>query len=506
MRRVVSLFLPNWPVDRLRRQLGTDAPPPDRPLVLTGRIGRKRVVTACNAAAAASGARVGMAATQVQALIPGLGVRDADPDGDAHALDRLALWAMLRYAPICQADPPDGLAIDITGAAHLKGGEPALLRDLTARLQRVGVTSRGVIAPTLGAAHAVARYRGDLHLVADGGIDTALAPLPLEALRLPADLPSGLRRMGFERIGDIAHRPRAPLQLRFGAELGRRLDQAYGGAVEPLVPVEAPETPSVERVFAEPIGAPETLARYAGALAEALCTLMETRGLGARRLDWLCYRVDNRIEATRVGLTQPVRDVRRLARLLADRIETIDPGFGIERMTLTASAVEPLDWRPATVRLGAEPAPDVSMLIDTLANRIGADRLYRLAPVESDVPERSTRKVAPLAAPTGAAWTPDWPRPTRLFRRPEPIETMALLPDNPPTHFTWRGVRRRIRRADGPERIFGEWGRRDAEMWAVRDYFQVEDDAGERFWLFRAGDGEDTTTGSQAWFIHGRFG
>ena len=506
MRRVVSLFLPNWPVDRLRRRLGADAPPPEHPLVLTGRIGRRRVVTACNAAAAGSGARVGMAATQAQALIPGLDVRDADPHGDAEALDRLALWAMHRYAPVCQADPPDGLAIDVTGAAHLQGGEPGLLRDLATRLQGVGVTSRGVIGPTLGAAHAVARFRADQSLIADDGVDAALSPLPLEALRLPADLPVGLRRMGFERIGDVAHRPRAPLQLRFGAELSRRLDQAYGRSGEPLIPVEAPEMPRVERVFAEPIGAPETLARYAGALVEALCGQLETRGLGARQLDWLCYRVDNRIEAVRVGFAQPVRDVRRLTRLLTDKIETIAPGFGIDRMTLAASATEPLNWRPAAARLGAETAPDVSMLVDTLANRIGADRLYRLSPVESDVPERSTRKVAPLSAPTGGAWAPDLPRPPRLFRKPEPIETIALLPDNPPTHFTWRGVRRRIRRADGPERIFGEWGRRDAEMWAVRDYFQVEDEAGERFWLFRAGDGEDATTGSQAWFIHGRFG
>ncbi|PZU72471.1 MAG: nucleotidyltransferase [Brevundimonas sp.] len=506
MRRVVSLFLPNWPVDRLRRRLGADAPPPDRPLVLTGRVGRRRVVTACNAAAAASGARIGMAATQAQALIPDLDLRDADPNGDADALDRLAVWAMRRYAPVCQADPPGGLAIDITGAAHLKGGETALLGDLTARLQRVGVRARAAVAPTYGAAHAVARFRRDLDVVGEFAIDAALAPLPLEALRLPAELPAALRRMGFERIGDLAHRPRAPLQLRFGAELGRRLDQAYGRAAEPLIPVEAPETPRVEQVFAEPIGAPETLARYAGVLAAALCGLLEARGLGVRRLDWLCHRVDNRIEAVRVGLAGPVRDTRRLTRLLTDRIETIEPGFGIERMTLAASAAEPLDWRPAAGRLGEPAMPDVSGLIDTLSNRIGAERLYRLAPVESDVPERSMRKLAPLAAPTGKAWSPDWPRPARLFRRPEPIETLALLPDNPPTHFTWRGVRRRIRRADGPERIFGEWGRRDAEMWAVRDYFQVEDEAGERFWLFRAGDGEDAATGSQAWFIHGQFG
>jgi protein ImuB len=259
-------------------------------------------------------------------------------------------------------------------------------------------------------------------------------------------------------------------------------------------------------VFAEPIGAPETLARYSACLADGLCDVLEARGLGARRLDWFCLRVDHRIEAVRIGLARPARDARRLTRLLTDKIETIDPGFGIERMILAASATEPLDWRPAAERLGAEATPDVSVLIDTLANRIGADRLYRLALVESDVPERSTRKVAPLAAPTDRNWTPDWPRPTRLFARPEPIQTLALLPDNPPTHFTWRGVRRRILRADGPERIFGEWGRRDAEMRAVRDYFQVEDEAGERFWLFRAGDGEDTATGSQNWFIHGRFG
>lgn len=446
-----------------------------------------------------------MATTQAQALIADLDVRDADPAGDADALDRLALWAMHRYAPVCQSDPPDGLAIDITGAAHLKGGETALLRDLVTRLRHVGVSGRGVVAPTYGAAHAAARFRTELQIIHDDGIDAVLASLPLEALRLPADLPTGLRRMGFERIGDISHRPRAPLQLRFGAELGRRLDQAYGRSGEPLIPVEAPETPRVERVFAEPIGASETLARYAAALVEALCSTLEARGLGARRLDWLCFRVDNRIEAVRVGLAQPVRDIGRLTRLLMDRIETIEPGFGIERMTLAASSAEPLNWRPAAARLGAEPEPDVSILVDTLANRIGADRLYRLAPVESDVPERSIRKVAPLSAPTGLGWVPEWPRPARLFSRPEPIETMALLPDNPPTHFTWRGVRRRIRRADGPERIFGEWGRRDAEMWAVRDYFQVEDDAGERFWLFRAGDGEDASTGSQAWFIHGRF-
>jgi protein ImuB len=294
--------------------------------------------------------------------------------------------------------------------------------------------------------------------------------------------------------------------LRFGPEVARRLDQAFGRVSEPITPVVPPELIRVRRAFAEPIGAAETIARYVGQLVAELCAELESRGLGARRLDLVCHRVDNRIEAVRLGTAKPVRDVKRLTRLVCDKIETVDPGFGIELMTLAAPIAEPLGYRPAAGSLTESPEPDVSGLIDTLANRVGFEKLYRLAAVESDVPERSTRKVAPLAAPTKVRWPRHWPRPTRLFKPPEPIETVALLPDHPPVNFTWRGVRRRVSRADGPERIYGEWRRRDAETWAVRDYFQVEDDAGERFWLFRAGDGEDPATGPQRWFIHGKFG
>lgn len=447
-----------------------------------------------------------MAATQAHALVPGLVPHDADPQGDAEALDRLALWALHHHAPVCAADAPDGLAIDATGAAHLKGGERALLDDLVSRLAAAGLSARAVVAPTYGAAHAVARYRPDGEIVADDAIGRAIGPLPLAALRLSADLVAGLRRMGFDTVAEVERQPRAPLSLRFGPEVGRRLDQAYGRTFEPIIPAIAPDIVRSERTFAEPIGAPETIARFVAELVADLCAGLETRGRGARRLDLLCHRVDNRIEAIRIATARPVRDVRRLTRLLSDKIETIAPGFGIERMTLTAPTAEPLDWRPTATCLTDAAVADVSGLIDTLSNRVGAGRLYRLSSVESDVPERSVRKIAPLATPTHARWNPDWPRPARLFRPPEPIETMALLPDQPPTHFTWRGIRRRIRRADGPERIHGEWARGDAEMWAVRDYFQVEDEAGERFWLFRAGDGESHATGSQAWFIHGKFG
>ena len=177
--------------------------------------------------------------------------------------------------------------------------------------------------------------------------------------------------------------------------------------------------------------------------------------------------------------------MKRLTRLLCDRIETIDPGFGIEVMTLAATIAEPLVRQADRHRRWSRRRRPTSPILSISSPTASASaRVYRAAPVASDVPERSVCRVAPLAPETGASWPGHWPRPARLLRQPEPIETVALLPDHPPVSFTWRGVRRRVRRADGPERVFGEWWKRDAELVAVRDYFRVEDEAGERYWIY----------------------
>jgi protein ImuB len=507
MRRVVSLYLPTWPTDRLRRSLGKLAPPADVPVVMVGRSGRKRLVLAADAAAQALRLYPGMAVTQARALCAELIAHDADPQGDAEALDRLALWALRLYAPIVAADPPAGLVIDASGAAHLFGGEDALLADMVARLATAGFSARAAIAGTWGAAHALARFiHQPTTMVPSDQSGRAIAHLPTWALRLPDGMPDALGKMGIDTVGEIEAKPRAPLALRFGPELTRRLDQAYGRTSEPIEPVEAPELIQVRRMFPEPIGAPETLARYTLQLVEALCEALEAKGLGARTLDMRFHRVDNRIEVIRVGMAKPVRDIKRLTRLLCDKLETVDPGFGVETMVLAAPMAEALTWKPVATDLAEAPTPDVADLVDTLVNRLGSGRLYRAAPAQSDVPERSVRRIEPTAAPAGETWPAHWPRPTRLLSRPERIETLALMPDQPPTAFTWRGVRRRVKRADGPERIFGEWWRRDGEMDAVRDYFQLEDEAGERFWVFRRGDGEQPATGDLTWFLHGLFG
>ncbi|MCX8999697.1 DNA polymerase Y family protein [Rhizobiaceae bacterium BDR2-2] len=506
MMRVVSLYLPRWPTDRLRRQSGDAMLPADKPLVLIGRDGRRRAVTAIDAQAQALGLSVGMALAKAQALVPGLVVMDADKRGDEAALERLALWA-LRFSPIVMADPPDGLVIDTTGADHLHGGEAVMLTAMVQRFAAAGIEARAAIADTRGAAHAFARFIDKATVVVPSGQTVPLLRrLPLAALRLDARTVAGLRTLGFERIGDLLDQPRAPLTLRFGPDIGRRIDEALGQSAEPIEPVRSPELPQARRVFGEPIGAPETIGRFIGRLVAALCADLETRGLGARRLDLLFTRVDASMQAMRVGLAQPVRDARRLNRLLCDRIEKVDPGFGIETMTLVASATEALEHRQTISSLIEEAEPDVSDLVDVLANRVGECRIYRYAPVASDVPERSAVRVPALSPQTGSGWSGAWPRPPRLLPRPEPIETMALLPDHPPVFFVWRGVRRRVRHADGPERIFGEWWKRDGERNAVRDYFRVEDETGERYWIFRAGDGEDTATGSHDWFLHGVFG
>ncbi len=481
-----------------------DAPPPEVPLILKGSDGRRRVVLAANRAAEALGIRIGMPVAKAQVLVAALIIHDADLAADAADLETLARWALRTYSPLVAADPPNGIVMEISGAAHLHGGEAALLEGLVRALADKGFEARAAVADSWGAAHALARFipKPVMVLPKDTG-GRALPSLPIDALRLPAGMAESLHVLGFETIGDLLAQPRAPLVHRFGSMLGRRLDQMFGRLEEPIDPVDLPDIIEVRRRFAEPIGAPETIARYTGKLTQQLCDALEGKGLGVRQADLLFTRTDNRIEAIRVGLAQPMRDVKRLTRLLCDKIETVNPGFGIEHMRLIATVAEPLLHKQVSTT--DDPTPDIASLLDTLSNRIGAEHIYCLSPIESDVPERSVRRTPVLGKVPEGVWPPHWPRPVRLLPKPDRIATLAQLPDYPPKAFTWRGIRHLVVAADGPERIFGEWWRRDAEMLAVRDYFRVELTTGERLWIYRSGDGEDDKTGSREWFLHGIF-
>lgn len=445
-----------------------------------------------------------MPAAKAQALFRGLTLVDADPAADARRLDMIALWALEHYSPIVAVDGIDGLVLDTEGADHLQGGELPMVTKIFNSFHAKKLTARVAIADTWGAAHACARaIRRETVIIPSGETFRAVEKLPISLLRLPEKTVADLRVLGFQTIGELSNTPRAPLALRFGPEVGRRLDQIRGLIAEPIDPIRTAETVQVSRNFQEPIGAAETINKYVGRLVVQLVAELEKRGLGVRRADLFVEKVDNTRQVIRAGTAKPVRDVAWLTKLFRDRTEKIEPGFGIERLVLVAAAAEPLMDEQRISSLVEEEITDVTPLIDIFGNR--GQRVYRLAPVASDVPERSVQRVSAVAESTEETWVGHWRRPVRLLPHPEVIEAIALMPDHPPRSVTWRGNRHKVVRADGPERIFGEWWRRPAELEAVRDYFMIENEHGERFWIYRAGDGVDPETGSHKWFMHGIF-
>lgn len=417
-------------------------------------------------------------------------------------------WCV-RFSPAVALDGLDGLFLDIEGVAHLWGGEAAMLDDLLVRLARWGAPARGAIADTPGAAWALARFAPDRVIAPPGGQAPLLASLPVAALRLDEAAQAQLPRLGLFHVGQLLALPRAQLTRRFGAATVLRIDQALGASREALA-FRRPITPWFDRLaFAEPISTPDDLARAAGDITALLCARLEAEGQGARRFELVFHRLDGRDQPVRVGLSRPGRDAVRVTRLLKPKLETVDPGFGIEVVTLWAADVEPLSVAQRSLETGGGVSLEEGLapLVDRLVNRLGEDRVWRADPYESHVPERSVIRRAPLDPPTQTAWDPERPRPTRLFRRPEAIEVMAELPDDPPIRFTWRGQSHRVRRAEGPERIGQEWWRKAFDgvgPGKIRDYYRVEDEAGGRFWIYRQGlyGGDDVPK----WWLHGLFG
>ncbi|NIJ30989.1 protein ImuB [Sphingomonas insulae] len=475
------------------------------PLALIDKVGRREEVVAACTAAVALGIHVGMAATHARALVSDLDCRPAERQADAALLDRLALLAVRRWTPIAAVAPPDGLWLDLTGCDHLHGGEERFCRRLQSFCRRAGFTARVALADTPGAAHAVARFgTHDIAIVPAGeGVD-ALSSLPIAALRLSDSALSAARRFGFERIADVLPVARGPLARRLGLPAITRLDQAIGAVAEPISPVEDARVPIVERRLLEPIGTAEAIAQVMADLLEDLAGILRARGLGVRALRLTGLRVDGGEQVVAIGTSRPTREVPHLLRLLKLRIERIDPGMGLEQFLLVAPHTEPLDAVDLGAVLAGETLQrDPARLVDVVAGRIGARSVFRIAPVPSHVPERAVTQADPVDAP--GRW-PLWQRPVRLLARPEPLHgVIALLPDQPPRRFEWRGKPYQVVAGDGPERIHGEWWRRDAEVWAVRDYYRVEDGEGGRWWVFRRGDGFEAETGDLSWWMHGMF-
>ena len=481
-----------------------------------------RVAAVNRAAQAAAGIMPGLALSDARARLPDLRTVPAEPAVDEHALQALAAWCG-RWTPWTAADEAGlaaspsaehGVWLDVTGCAHLFGGEAALLDDLVGRLRRFGFAARGALADTPGAAWALSRHSGKpARIVAPGRHRTALARLPVAGLRLEAADAEALERLGLRTIGDLYALPRGALGRRFGVGVMRRLDQALGLSDEPISPRQ-PVTPTCARVaFAEPIASVDALVHATRGLLDTLCDRLEKKDLGARRLALTLYRVDGKVERIEAGTSAPARAPKHLMRLLEEQLEAVDPGFGIEVMTLDAPRTERQDAAPVPLdglALGVSGDNSaLGTLVDRLGSRYGLESVRRMGPQESHVPERAQRAVSPLAPPAAWDWAAVKRRPLRLLPRPEAVEAVAMVPDDPPVMFRWRRVLHRVVRAEGPERIATEWWRhRTADMGdtaedAIRDYYRVEDAEGRRFWLFR--DALYRPGMTPGWWLHGIF-
>jgi len=484
--------------------------------VLTADVAGTPRITALNAAAEAEGIKIGDTLADARAKAEKLQVRAADPAADDAALRRLALWAT-RYTPAASPwddkNGADGFFLDVTGASHLFGGEEKLLADLGERLARFGLPARRAAAETAGAAWALARFHAAPMILAAGQESEALARLPIEALRLSPDTRRTLRRLGFRRIGALIDKPRAPFAARFERELLLRMDQALGRAADPLVYIMPPPVYHSLRYLMEPVAAQEAVVAIARRLMQDIVHALVRDGVGARTLRLALYRVDGGVRSVDIGLTRPTRSVAHVARLIELKLErmgeTIDAGFGFETLGLAVTTAERMEEGQTELMAGLDEAGDrlderCAELIDGLTQRIGPRSTQRLAPRASHLPERAeTAFIAVDEVPAWPSPNESQPRPLLLFARAEPAEVTALVPEGPPRRFRWRGVIHGIAKAQGPERIAGEWWH-DGASPPTRDYYLVEDEAGHRFWLYREGLYARETV-SPRWFVHGLF-
>lgn len=550
-RRILSVWLPSFATQRWYRdqRQKESIPPrqrpaqrscdsrPERPLALVIGQGGRQVLVAVDGPAAVAGLAPGQALADARAIAPSLVTAAHEPVDDARVLRRLARWCALYYspwaAPCSTAEGRGeavggggGLLLDITGCAHLfhppdtgdgegRPGEAALAADLMQRLEGLGFTARVGIAPSVGAAWAVARFVTSAArpwcIVPPDGLRRSLAPLPPAALRLsPADCEL-MARFGLATVGALFALPSSVLTPRFGPDVTRRLAQALGEATEPVSPLEPVAPQRATQRFAEPLVTGEAIAHSLQALLAVLCRQLEQGGLGARRLMLTCARVDGSLLRLTRGTSRPSRAPKPLFRLFEEAIGELDPGFGVEVVALSALRCEPLaaeqlplpvgDTARGAGSDGEDSIP--SGLVDRLATRLGAAHVYRLRPRQSHIPERAQiRAMLMEERPRNReekTWNGRAPRPLRLLPRPEPIEAMALLPDHPPVRFRWRRLLHQVVRAEGPERLTAEWWLTDKRLGEApaRDYFRIEDRDGRRYWVYRA---------EGRWYLQGIFG
>ncbi len=470
--------------------------------------------------------REGQGVTEARAICPDLDIIPSDDAADLAFLNALADWAD-RYTPLIGIDAPfgkpQGLFLDITGCAHLFGGEAEMLNDIVSRFDKLGVYAQGSIAPTPGLAWGLARQCAPSDHAADhvnaimnwNNFETRFRQFPMAALRLPLDMLLALERVGLKKVKDIILAPRKPLMRRFGPLLLKRLDQALGQEEEPVSPHLPVSDLSVERRLAEPIGRQEDIETCIEQLSNSLRHDLEKRGQAGQEFMLLLFRMDGVVRKIMIGLSAPSRDAKRIRALFSQKLAAIydesDAGTGFETIRLCViQAVIKSNVQDSFVN-GNNVQTNMHQLADQITARLGKTSVVKPVFHQSFIPERAASFVPIIEhkeLDDPMMKNNVYERPIRLFSNPEPVTAIAEVPEGPPIRFKWRRSQYQVARAEGPERIAAEWWI-DGESAQTRDYYRLEDKSGRRFWIFRQGLYERETHLSQGllprWFMHGLF-
>jgi protein ImuB len=473
----------------------------------------RKIITASNIHAQQQSIDPGMVVADAKAILPSLQVIDDDPKLAEKILKSIAKFC-IRYTDAVSIDLPDGLILDVTGCAHLWGGEKNYITEINSRLSNRGYHVRATIADTIGAAWAIAHYGGSSPIIETHKQTEAILNLPPPALRLEEEVTDRLYKLGLRKISQFIHMPRPALRRRFGMFTLLRIDQALGNEeekIQPIIPIEVCR----ERLSClEPIVTLTGITIALEQLLETICTKLKKEGKGIRKVIFSGFRVDNKIEKVEVGTNRATANPKHLFKLFEEKIQTIEPALGIELFMIEPTKTEKLYTRQEKIwnNSGSLDEPAIAELMDRLTNRFGPAPIIRYEPDERHMPENSYKKADSLFSLTDDRMTVDRlpmtvdrmtvdrPRPIHLLPLPEPIEVTAPIPDYPPMNFRYQNKLHTIKKADGPERIEPEWWIAEGRH---RDYYAVEDETGARYWIFRAG--HYSADRSPNWFIHGFF-
>lgn len=493
---MVVIWFPHLLTDRVLRK---QADLKDSAFVMVLLERGRRIVKAVNQVAQEKGIRLNMVLADCKALVPDLTVLDYDVQEPAKLLNALAEWC-LRYSPSVSVYTPDVLVLDVSGCTHLWGGEEDYLKDIHQKFSAFGYTIRSAMADTIGAAWALCHY-GENQSIVDTGKEAAmLLPLPPAALRLEPAVLEKLDKLGLNTIGSFITMPNTALRRRFGPGLLQRIAQAVGEEmeiIEPLVPV----IPFQERLPSmEPIRTAEGIEIAIKTLLQTLCERLQREMKGLRKCVLTCYRIDGGVQKIDIGTGKPSRNTLHLFKLFENKIQQVQPDLGIELFVMDAPIVEELhNSQDALWTVSGKDESLIAELLDRLSGKTGVQAIQRFLPAEQYWPERSYKKAISLSEKRSTDWRTDSPRPLHVLPVPELIEVSVPLPDYPPLLFKYKRELHKVVKADGPERIEQEWW---IEQGLYRDYYCVEDEQGQRYWLFRSGDYDKTEV---KWFMHGFF-